>query len=101
MATGRLVPRSKPRLQLQSPADDARPIVRVAGVPLRLPLITEHEDDVARFRVQHAGDELRVFPTSIAGLKGRSLAFLPAIAIELGSGIDRRIEERLKWQWVR
>src|SRR6516165_9940446 len=36
-----LVPRSKPRLRLQSPADDARPIVRVAGVPLRLPLITE------------------------------------------------------------
>ena len=63
MATGRLVPRSKPRLQLQSPADDARPIVRVAGVPLRLPLITEHGDDVARYRVQHAGDELRLFPT--------------------------------------
>ena len=61
----------------------------------------QHMDDVARFRVQHAGDELRLFPTSIAGLTGRSLAFLPAIAIELGSGIDRRIEERLKWQWVR
>ena len=72
----------EPALRLQSPADDARPIVRVAGVPLRLPLITEHEDDVARYPVQHAGDELRWFPTSIAGLTRRSLAFLPAIPVD-------------------
>ena len=30
----------------------------------------QHMDDVARFRVQHAGDELRLFPTPRAGRTG-------------------------------
>jgi len=50
-------------------------------------LASEHEDDVSRFRVQHAGDELRLFPTIACRADRSALAFLAAIAIELAPAL--------------